>query len=88
MVLCKSKGKTIVEYALKDADKPIGVATYRVDNLPSGRKSLKGGSGSSKFRVTQLRIESVSSDRFKISDANEAKNSFQIGFLKIRCIIG
>ena len=30
IVLCKSKDKTIVEYALKDADKPIGVATYRV----------------------------------------------------------
>ncbi|MEL6778757.1 MAG: PDDEXK nuclease domain-containing protein [Cyanobacteria bacterium J06597_16] len=30
IVLCKSKDKTIVEYALKDSDKPIGVATYRV----------------------------------------------------------
>lgn len=30
IVLCKSKDKTIVEYALKDADKPIGVSTYRV----------------------------------------------------------
>ncbi len=30
IILCKSKDKTIVEYALKDADKPIGVATYRV----------------------------------------------------------
>ena len=30
MILCKSKEKTTVEYALKDASKPIGVATYRV----------------------------------------------------------
>lgn len=39
IVLCKSKDKTIVEYALKDANKPIGVATYRmVAKLP---KELK-----------------------------------------------
>ncbi|MBD2054467.1 DUF1016 domain-containing protein [Oculatella sp. FACHB-28] len=29
IILCKSKDKTTVEYALKDATKPIGVATYR-----------------------------------------------------------
>ncbi|HEY9878142.1 MAG TPA: PDDEXK nuclease domain-containing protein [Leptolyngbyaceae cyanobacterium] len=35
IILCKSKDKTIVEYALKDSDKPIGVATYRmVSQLP------------------------------------------------------
>jgi predicted nuclease of restriction endonuclease-like (RecB) superfamily len=28
IILCKSKDKTTVEYALKDATKPIGVATY------------------------------------------------------------
>jgi predicted nuclease of restriction endonuclease-like (RecB) superfamily len=30
IILCKSKDKTTVEYALKDATKPIGVATYRI----------------------------------------------------------
>ena len=30
IVLCKSKDKMIVEYALKDSDKPIGVATIPV----------------------------------------------------------
>ena len=30
IILCKSKDKTTVEYALKDATKPIGVATYQV----------------------------------------------------------
>lgn len=35
IVLCKSKDKTIVEYALKDSDKPLGVATYKlVSTLP------------------------------------------------------
>ncbi|HZK82137.1 MAG TPA: PDDEXK nuclease domain-containing protein, partial [Humisphaera sp.] len=40
IILCKSKLRTIVEYALHDARKPIGVATYRtVKRLP---KELKG----------------------------------------------
>lgn len=40
IILCKSKDKTIVEYALKDSDLPIGVATYRiVSTLP---QELKG----------------------------------------------
>jgi predicted nuclease of restriction endonuclease-like (RecB) superfamily len=30
IVLCKSKERTIVEYALKNTDQPIGVASYRV----------------------------------------------------------
>lgn len=35
IILCKSKDKTIVEYALKESNKPIGVATYRiVSRLP------------------------------------------------------
>jgi predicted nuclease of restriction endonuclease-like (RecB) superfamily len=40
IILCKSKNRTIVEYALRDAAKPIGVATYRiVKRLP---RELKG----------------------------------------------
>jgi len=40
IILCKEKIRTIVEYALRDARKPIGVATYRiVKRLP---KELKG----------------------------------------------
>lgn len=35
IILCKTKDKTTVEYALKDATKPIGVATYRIfSSLP------------------------------------------------------
>jgi len=30
IILCKSKNKTIVEYALRESTKPIGVASYRV----------------------------------------------------------
>jgi predicted nuclease of restriction endonuclease-like (RecB) superfamily len=40
IILCKEKNRTIVEYALMPAGKPIGVATYRiVKRLP---KALKG----------------------------------------------
>ena len=40
IILCKSKNKTIVEYALKESNKPIGIATYRmVSTLP---QELKG----------------------------------------------
>jgi hypothetical protein len=41
IILCKSKDKTIVEYALRDTSKPIGVATYRiVSTLPHELKGL------------------------------------------------
>jgi predicted nuclease of restriction endonuclease-like (RecB) superfamily len=40
IILCKEKRRTIVEYALREAKKPIGVATYRiVKQLP---KELRG----------------------------------------------
>lgn len=40
IILCKEKNRTIVEYALQDGRKPIGVATYQiVKRLP---KQLKG----------------------------------------------
>lgn len=40
IILCKEKNRTIVEYALHDARKPIGVTTYRTfKTLP---KELKG----------------------------------------------
>jgi predicted nuclease of restriction endonuclease-like (RecB) superfamily len=37
IIICKSKSRTIVEYALKDSSKPIGVATYKhTVTLPEG----------------------------------------------------
>lgn len=41
IILCKEKRRTIVEYALHTAEKPIGVATYRmVKRLPAEYKGL------------------------------------------------
>jgi hypothetical protein len=35
IILCKSKDRTIVEYALRESNNPIGVATYQmVSSLP------------------------------------------------------
>lgn len=35
IILCKSKKHTVVEYALRESAKPIGVATYRIiSSLP------------------------------------------------------
>jgi len=41
IIICKNKNRTIVEYALKGAEKPIGVATYGLYNeLPLEMKEL------------------------------------------------
>jgi predicted nuclease of restriction endonuclease-like (RecB) superfamily len=41
IIICKNKKRTVVEYALKDSTKPIGVATYRIStDLPDNMKSL------------------------------------------------
>ncbi|MDI6803551.1 MAG: PDDEXK nuclease domain-containing protein [Bacteroidota bacterium] len=40
IILCKSKNKMIVEYALRNTSKPIGVAAYRLTKLLP--KNLKG----------------------------------------------
>ncbi len=39
MILCKTKKRTIVEYALRESNKPIGVSQYRmVSTLPADLK--------------------------------------------------
>lgn len=41
IILCKDKKKTIVEYALRESNKPIGVASYRiVRTLPQELRGL------------------------------------------------
>lgn len=41
IIICKSKNRTIVEYALKDANQPIGVATYTIETtLPESLQKL------------------------------------------------
>ena len=41
IIICRNKERTVVEYALKSSDKPIGVATYSLhDSLPESLQSL------------------------------------------------
>ncbi|WP_323594719.1 PDDEXK nuclease domain-containing protein [Aliarcobacter butzleri] len=41
IIICKEKKRTTVEYALKDSNQPIGVATYKItDSLPNNLKGL------------------------------------------------
>jgi hypothetical protein len=41
IILCKTKNQTIVEYALRESGKPIGVAQYKiVKTLPDEMKNL------------------------------------------------
>lgn len=41
IIICKSKNRTVVEYALNDSYKPIGIATYQIRNtLPEKMKDL------------------------------------------------
>jgi predicted nuclease of restriction endonuclease-like (RecB) superfamily len=41
IIICKSKKRTVVEYALKDSTKPIGIATYDLkQQLPENWKSF------------------------------------------------
>ena len=36
IIICKSKNRTVVEFALQDLTKPIGIATYSfTNNLPT-----------------------------------------------------
>ena len=50
IIICKNKDKTIVEYALKESKKPMGVSTYTITSqlpkniskyLPSGEEISK-----------------------------------------------
>ena len=41
IIICKNKNRTVVEYALNNSSKPIGVATYQIrDSLPEQMKDL------------------------------------------------
>lgn len=41
IIICKEKKRTTVEYALKDSNQPIGVATYKItESLPNNLKGL------------------------------------------------
>jgi predicted nuclease of restriction endonuclease-like (RecB) superfamily len=42
LILCKTKNKVVVEYALRDTTKPMGVASYEIKLMQALPKNLKG----------------------------------------------
>ncbi len=41
IIICKEKKRTTVEYALKESNQPIGIATYKLtESLPNDLKGL------------------------------------------------
>jgi len=70
IVLCKTQDNTIVEYALRDVNKPIGVSTYQLrDALP---ESLKGNLPTIADLETQLNVLTVELE--EDMDANNLTN--------------
>ena len=55
IIICKSKNRTIVEYALRHSGSPIGVATYSISSeLPDNFKALLPTSEEIALRVDNL----------------------------------
>jgi hypothetical protein len=60
MVLCKSKKKTMVEYALRGVQTPMGVSTYRT--TPELPQEISALLPSMEALVAQLDAEDLSTD--------------------------
>ena len=61
LILCKTRNRVIVEYALRDTHKPMGVSSYEVKLLASLPDDLKG----SLPTVEQLEAELTDRDEPK-----------------------
>jgi predicted nuclease of restriction endonuclease-like (RecB) superfamily len=63
IIICKSKVKTVVEYALKDVDKPIGVSTYKISKeLPKEIKKYLPSSKEIEKRLSLFTFSKWSSE--------------------------
>jgi len=55
IIICKEKKRTTVEYALKDSNQPIGVATYKLtDKLPNDYNGLLPTSNELEKKISQF----------------------------------
>ena len=55
IIICKSKDRTIVEYTLRDVNKPVGVSTYKVSrSLPKEMKKYLPAPGEIERRLSEL----------------------------------
>lgn len=63
LIICKSKDKTIVEYALNEMQKPIGVSTFQLKkNLPSELQDNLPTTEQLEIEVAGIRTETVQQD--------------------------
>jgi len=59
IIVCKEKDRTIVEYALKQSNKPIGVTTYSITKtLPKNLRKLLPGKKQIELLIEGLKVES------------------------------
>lgn len=55
IIICKSKDRTIVEYALKSSNMPIGVATYSLSsNLPEDYVDMLPETSAIEAKISRL----------------------------------
>jgi predicted nuclease of restriction endonuclease-like (RecB) superfamily len=60
IIICKSKNRTIVEYALKETTKPIGVSTYKISKiLPDDMKNLIPSAEEIAKRLNSINIDEL-----------------------------
>jgi len=58
IIICKEKNRTVVEYSLKDSNKPIGVSTYHLlDKLPKELQSFLPSTEEIVERLSQFDLE-------------------------------
>ena len=66
LVLCKSKDRTVVEYALSGTDRPMGVAQYKLHRVPPKELSVAAES--------IARLSAVVDETLAQDNADLAKN--------------
>jgi predicted nuclease of restriction endonuclease-like (RecB) superfamily len=62
MILCKSKNRAVAEYALRDVNKPIGISTHQMRNLPETLQSNLPTIEQLEMEMNTIQLESVLED--------------------------
>ncbi|NET62587.1 MAG: DUF1016 domain-containing protein [Symploca sp. SIO2E6] len=71
IILCKLKNKTVVEYALREMSKPIGVSTYHLgDELPEPLKSSLPSIEQLETELNNVELE-ITDDQFNDNQIKE-----------------
>ena len=77
ILLCKTKNKVKVEYALRDLRKPIGVASYETRILKSLPKQLKSSLPTVEeieAELSTLKVSDITLKKMRKSKRNKTRN--------------